>query len=291
MIIRSYVRACVRGLPLGVGLLIGSLARADGVVDTCIENAERGQEERDAGKLLGARDRFLACAADGCPEVIRLDCAKWKADVDKQLPSIVPRVRDAKGRDLLDYDLTIDGKAVSEHGAGRAIPVDPGEHRLRWSRPGEVAVDQKIVVRVGEKNRLVDVAFRARPEPNVDPPSSKESAGPSVWTWPLAGVAVAGFTGLAVMGTMAKNRHDELSAPVSAGGCAPHCSEDQVDEVRGLMIGANVSLGVGIVATGGAVWVALRSTLGQTDEPAVAASGLTITPLESGAIGSWRVRF
>lgn len=291
MIVRSYVRACVRGLPVVVGLLIGSLARADGVVETCIENAERGQEERDAGKLLGARDRFLACAADGCPEVIRLDCTTWKADVDKQLPSIVPRVRDAKGRDLLDYDLTIDGKAVSEHGAGRAIPVDPGEHRLRWSRHGEVPVDQAIVVRVGEKNRLVDVAFRARLDQKVVGPSPKGSVGPSVWTWPLAGVAVAGFAGLAVMGTMATNRHDELSAPVSGGGCAPHCSEDQVDEVRGLMIGANVLLGVGIVATGGALWVALRSTLGRTDEPAAAASGLRITPLDGGAIGSWRMRF
>ncbi len=288
MFLRSYFRPCFIVCVSLFGLLPGGVARAD--VDACIQGAERGQVERDAGKLQKASASFLACADEACPQVIRLDCAKWKADVDKLMPSIVPRAKDDKGADISQFTLTIDGEVVEQAETGRAILLDPGPHILRWTHDGQKPFEQKIVVRTGEKNRFVDAVFRGAASAGAESggwPGSKLS----VWTWPFAAVAVGGFVGLAAMGSMAKNRHDELSAPVDEGGCAPNCTDDQVGEVRGLMIGANVSLGVGLAATGGALFFALSSTLGTDESASAAPPAVAVSPRQGGAVVAWQGRF
>jgi hypothetical protein len=285
---RSHVQAFALSLALATVSLSGGPALAD--VDACIENAERGQVQRDGGQLLSARKDFIACARGACPQIIRLDCSKWLADIDKQIPSIVPRARDGQGRDVTAFGLSIDGEPVVDRAPGRSLPLDPGKHRLVWTLPGHEAVVQDIVVRVAEQNRLVDATFAgdAKKPPGPAGPLAPppHSTSVSVWTWPLAGVAVAGFVGLGIMGSMATNRHDQLLE-----ACAPNCSDDEVADVRGLVIGANVSLAVGVLATGGALWLALRPAPGIDEGAAENKSTFMLVPVCGSGVAPYGAQF
>jgi hypothetical protein len=229
-----------------VALVTPRPAAAADPVEACAEASEQGQVLRDRGDLRAARDLLVKCASSDCPAVIRGDCAGWLAAVDGKMPSIVVRAKDREGGDQVDVRVLFDGKEVAAKLDGRAIPVDPGQHTLRFEQPGSPPVEQAILVREGEKNRFVDVVLGAAPPP--PPPAAEGGFRIPAASWVLAGVAVVGGVGFTVFGLSAKNEVDKMRST-----CAPNCLEADVDAARRDSIIANVSLGVGAAALGVAV--------------------------------------
>ena len=91
-------------------VLFGTPARADEAVLECVKAAEDAQSQRSNHQLRAARLKFLLCAQQTCPAVVRNDCAGWLADVDKVMPSIVVQARDTRGVELTDVRVVVDDK-------------------------------------------------------------------------------------------------------------------------------------------------------------------------------------
>lgn len=245
---------------LAAALLLASReARAGDAVDSCIRASAAGQALRDRGALLGAREKFIACARPACPKLIRRDCASWLGGVEASLPTVVPRARDAAGRDLADVRVFVDGQLRAERLDGRALPIDPGEHRVRFERAerahGARPIEVRVVARQGERDRPVDVVFPAPPAPppltgGAPAPPARPARGRRVAGWIAAGTAAAAAGGFAFLGLRARGAVDDMRRD-----CAPGCPRSRVDAAERDALLANVSLGVGAAALGTAAWL------------------------------------
>ncbi len=293
-------RARSRAVCLLAGLLVEAAAAPAfaGAREQCVAAAERGQDLRDAGQLLAARDEFVACAREACPAVVRAECARWLAAVEDRTPSVVLRVRDRDGRDLAEARVAVDGKALEKSPDGRGLKLDPGPHAVALELAGFAPSEVRLVAREGEQDRLIDVVLeKAAGAPTPVPvlaevvasspaaPPVREVRAPRPFPAApaiLAGVAVAGagaFAGLALSAT-----HD---VDTMRKTCAPGCSSSQVDAAKAKALWGNVSLGAGVVAAGAATWMWFRRDA--TREPA--AVRWDVAPVGGGALCSVAGRF
>ena len=99
-------------MAMGLGLLAVSGRANAADKQQCLDTAPRGQDLRDEGKLLEAREAFRICADTACPDPVPKYCAEWLDGVNKRIPSLLVRVTDESGRDLADAVVTIDSHAV-----------------------------------------------------------------------------------------------------------------------------------------------------------------------------------
>ena len=222
----------------------------------CANASEQGQRARDDGHLRTAHDDFALCASADCPAFVRKDCTVWLADVDASFPSIVVSVRGGQG-DLTAVRVLVDGAVVREKLDGEPIPVEPGEHVLRVEpATGGRIVEQKLLVRLGEKNRLVDVnvgeaaaaSAGGGGEPLPGEPSHSSILRPVGYV--VGGVGVVGLGLLAYFGIASISDRNHLSSM-----CAPTCASSDVDKLKTEEVAADVALAVGVlgVAAGAAL--------------------------------------
>jgi hypothetical protein len=222
---------------------------ADDATNACLAASEDAQSLRDKGRLLDARAKLIECGRATCPAVVRTDCAKWLDELTPRLPSIVVRVVDENGHDVVDARVTIDGVATANAADGRAIDLDPGPHKLRAEATGYEGVEQTVVAREGERTRAVTLAFAkrlSREDRRSDQPAPT-SPVPTI-SWVLGGVGVAGGFSFAVLASMAKSEVDDMRMR-----CAPTCPESEVSSARTELAVANISLAVGVLALGTAL--------------------------------------
>jgi len=267
-----------------VGLSLGTAgpARAADAKDAkaaklaCVQASDKAQTLKGDGKLIDAREQLLACAREACPAPVRKDCTRRLAELEDALPSIVIGAKDSSGKDVIDVKVSIDGVVVLEKLDGKAISVDPGAHTFKFEHATLPAVTEQVLVQQGVKNRPFTVSFPApAPPPHSDPPKPRIPLG----TWILGGVGVVAIGGFAVLGLGARSRANELRST-----CAPTCASEDVDGLRRRMLFADVALGVGVLALGGATLVWGLSSRGA--EPSPSALVVSITPLAGGgAIG------
>ncbi len=240
---------------LVVATLAPGAARAKdtGASKRCIAAAESGQHLRASGKLIGAKKELGACTAVDCPTIIRRDCAKWVEELDEQIPTVVVRVVDGAGKEIVDGRVLVDGELLTEVLDGRAIPVDPGRHRLTWRGAGDARIEAEVVVREGERGR--PVLLQAPPKPTPPPTSGPTDASPPVVSLALGGVGVAALGSSALFWGLGVSERSNLAAT-----CAPAhaCSDSDVSRARSKLIVGDVLAGVGLLAVGAAVWFWLR---------------------------------
>lgn len=276
-------------LGLGLGFLASSpgTARADRT-DACIDASVRGQELRDQSKLVAARAAFLACGTLACPRLLRTECAGWLADVEARTPSIVIGATDEAGHDTAEVKVTLDGAPFLARLEGQATAIDPGAHVLRFERAGRPVVEQNVILREGERRRAITVSFAPSPslgrkdEP-LAPAAPAAGAGLArpVAVAALGGLALASGVTFAVLGLGATSDAESLRAT-----CAPACAVSDVDAVRRKEIGANVALGVGVLAAGAAAVLIFT-----WPAPAAPKASLAVRPIEGGAIAGFALRF
>jgi hypothetical protein len=266
-------------------LLAGSSAQAD--ASACIAAANEAPKLRADGKLRDARVRAVTCADAACPEIVRTECLKLVDELVAEIPTFVPSATDGAGNDLVDVVVELDGAKVADRLDGRAFPADPGAHVVRF-RLGARVTEATVVFKVGEKRRIVAVAFgpekSAEKQPETEKPlaAASETKAPkadvlalktapqnSPWPW-ILGVSgvVAGASGLVLqLGTAARAR--DLRAT-----CAPFCDESEVDALRTRYWISGGLYAVSALAIGGAIWMHLAQRPSTT---------VAVTPTLSGA--------
>jgi hypothetical protein len=267
--------------------LLAEAAPSD-VKHACVVQHDDSQRFRRERKLKDARADLKACARNVCPAVIRQDCLPWLEQVEASLPSIVIGAKRGSIA-VTDVQVSIDGAVVQTSLDGTSIDIDPGEHKLRFERPGSPPDEQTLVIREGEKNRLVAVQFegpRAAAAVVAAAPSEPAAAGARpipTGVYVLGGVGVVGMAVFAGLGAVGKSDESSL-----ASSCAPDCAASSVDAVHDKYLGADIALGVGVAAlAGGALWFLLRPSR----QEAPSQSGFVLAPGRSGGTLGWEGRF
>jgi hypothetical protein len=249
---------------LGIALCsvtISVAARGEPNATRCVVAAERGQKERDEGRLVASRATFASCGDQACPMVIRRECLHWLAEIEERIPSIVISVKDGSAKDVVDAEVTLDGERLASANRGREVLVDPGPHRIAAKRAGAPDVEETILVREREKGRMLSLVLETPPivpTAPIAPVPAHGSAAVPVFSWILAGTALVGGAGFAYFWSTGVDRVHELRST-----CAPRCSDGEVDEASRLLRAGHLSLGIGIAAAVGAVVVYLL----QPDQP------------------------
>lgn len=250
----------------GLALSAGSRASVE-----CARAAEEGQTLRDEGKLLRAREAFSRCIRPTCPAVIAKECASWLDDVAARMPSVVVVAKDARGGDLADAKVFVDGTPREGAGRGRALELEPGTHRLRVEGGGLV-LEETIVLRERERDRRVEL----RPPPPAAPPSppspTKRVAGRPIPTgvYVLSGTSVAlGALG-AVFGVTAASTYSSLK-----DRCPSDCTESDLSGLRRLTVTADVAFSLAVVASVSALVLYLTRATVSRELPSVAQAGFT----------------
>jgi hypothetical protein len=159
-----------------------SSARADGggvTTEQCLSSYTGGQRLRAAGALRKAREELLVCANAACPAALRNDCSPWLAALERLIPSVVLGALDERGHDLFDVNVSFDGELLVTHLDGRPIDLDPGEHVFRFEAAGRAPLEQRVLLREGEKARsLVVTLASAAPSPAAATPPAPEGDAP-----------------------------------------------------------------------------------------------------------------
>jgi hypothetical protein len=261
-------------------------ARADGTKRACVAASSEGQALRDAAKLLEAHGRFVACARDECPAVVRKYCLEWLADVERRQPTVIFRAQTAEGSDMTGAQISIDG-TLEPHALGTPIPLNPGEHTVHAEHAGMNPVDIRVAIIDGEKGRVVPIRFApiavAAPLAPVVVARPETARGVSPLTVIFAGLGVVGVGGFAGFGLKAQSDLSNLRET-----CAPYCSSSALDSVKREALVADISLGVGVVALG----VAAYTLFARHDPPAIEKGAtIDVRPVAGGALAQVGARF
>jgi hypothetical protein len=218
---------------------IATTAHADDDRAACVQAADRGQVARDQGKLSAARVEFTDCARAACPKLVVQQCTEWLAAITQDMPSVSFRAMDPKGSEVLDVTVYVD--SVERKGSLDGVPLelDPGVHTFRFVHAGSPDVIQQAILRVKEKNRVIDVKLAAS-QVEAAPEHHRPFRFP--WTASVSfALGAASFIGMGVLvGTAA---HD---ANAMRQSCAGFCLQADVDWVNTRVLLANIAMGVGI---------------------------------------------
>jgi hypothetical protein len=246
------------GLAALLCLLSAPARAAGGDQEACAQAAEKAQELRSAGKLLGSLEKLRVCVRTSCPAFLRRDCAQWRTEVEASLPTVVVAAHADDGRDLVAVRVTVDGAPLAERVDGLARPLDPGAHRFLFEAEGAPPVEQTVVLREGDKRRAVEVIFP--PAPTAKPPASRGGvANPAPergpWPWILGG---AGLAGVGVGAILAVSGLSDYHAMVDTCGHAGSCASSDVSSARTRLWAADALFVIGGVSLGVAAYLAFR---------------------------------
>jgi hypothetical protein len=282
---------------LGIAIALGATlapaaARGAPAVEQCVRASDDGQSQRDAGRYARAAAAFARCSAADCPALVRRDCARWLEDVVALTPTIVPSARDATGKDLAAVRVRVDGTEVARQLDGRPIDIDPGQHLVSFEGPGGETAQEPIVVRAGEKNRIVAVTLGAAASPAraaVPSPPVLEAHG-SVPVVPIVvgGAAVVAFGLGLYFGLSARS---DLST-IEAEPCATTrtCNPGDVDAVRSKLVVSDVLIGA--AAVGAVTSITLYFVMRPHDDRTVPASArLGVGAIPAGAQATLQASF
>jgi hypothetical protein len=221
----------------------------------CAQAYAEAQKSMRATALRRARDQLKVCARDACLPLVRKDCVAWLDEVNAGIPSIVIEAKGPDGKETFDVRVSLNDEEVAPRLDVKAIDLDPGTFTMRFERAGSTPIEKEVVLRQGQKNKLVEVSF-APASPNGRTTGSDKSAVArpqlaAFLPWILGGLGVALAGGGTFFWLTAESNRTDLQ-----GSCSPRCDPGKVDDIGTQRLVGDVLFGAGIVAIGAAaVWL------------------------------------
>ncbi len=266
---RSHVLVLAASLASAASLATRPAVAAAPTKKECVDANESAQDLRRENKLREARTRLAVCLAATCPGPVREDCAHRLAEVDAAVPTLVLVATDVSGNDLSTVHVTMDGQPFLEKLDGKALPVDPGEHRFVFEATGLPVTEDTIVVREGEKDRRVKVVLALPTPPEATPaptppvlaatPSTAPGKTQRIVGLTLGGVGIAGLITSGVFFLVAITSYSSAKSTCVMGdpnNCGPNAQADSKtakDELN-FVVPIAAAAGAALVAAGGIVY-------------------------------------
>lgn len=246
------VRRAARAAAIAI-LLGASSAHADDR-EVCASASELAQTLKLSGKLTDASTQVAICARPVCPKVVRKDCEELATEIEQAQPTIAIDARDAGGHDLTAVRVTIDDVVVAETLTGKAIPVNPGPHAMKYETAGAAPITDNVVVREGQKARVLEVRFAspAKPQPVPPPPPAPEPHSTPTLVYILGGVGVVSLGVFTVLALSGQSRFDDCAESKA-------CSSSTKSGLGTERVIAWTTLGVGVASLAAAGFVFYES--------------------------------
>jgi hypothetical protein len=213
----------------------------------CVSLHEKGQELRKQSKLLQTRKILRTCSNESCPGLIREDCTSWLEELERAMPSIAFEIV-LDGKDIAEAKITEGDRVLTENIGGTSYEMDPGVHKFKAEIAGHDPIETAVVVREGEKNRVIRIDFTPPPVfggPLVPPPPTGPRPVPAA-TWVFGSLAlVAAGTG-GVLGGLALSKKSDLDKL----GCKPFCTDSQLSSTKTMALAADATFAGAVVLAG-----------------------------------------
>jgi hypothetical protein len=301
-------------------------ARGSKVRAACAIAYKSALDLESKAQLVQAKETFATCMKAACGAV-RQRCAARHAQLDADIPSVIPVVTDESGAARSDVQVTMDGVVLTSELDGRPLPVDPGLHAFEFATNAGVLATKKVLIVQGERNRAISVEFgsadkrgakrsaadvppadhngeeateRTEPSPERKAPikepapvasAADEPAPPrSSGGGPGAAPYLLGVVGVAGLGAYGAFTYWGKKDNQLLSQCSPNCAPSSLEHIRKLYLVADISLGVGVAALGAATWIALSSGSSK-EKPSEAAYVVDVTPTRSGAYATVSGKF
>lgn len=251
-------------LTLAVVAVAAPASGAPPTKEECIETHSKAQDYRDRGQMSDAKRLFMLCAQQSCPALIQSDCAKFGEDLARSVPSVSFSARDAKGNDLPDTQVFVDGQLITSRlDDGKAHDIDPGKHAIRFTHSGKEAT-VNVVISVGEKGRNIMAtiddpgASGAGSSSSISTEDGRSSSGSrSALPLVVAGVGGAALVTGIVLAVVGKNGVPSVCS-TSTNECAAPPGDPVFNDAKSSMQLANLGIGIGItglvLGVGGLIW-------------------------------------
>jgi hypothetical protein len=231
--------------------------------EECLDAHGRGQDQRERGQLVRAKQTFTTCAQSACPTIVQNDCARLVEELSHVVPTVTFAARDATAADLPNTFVYVDDALLATRlDDGKAYEVDPGRHLVRYVHEGR-ETSLRVVVNQGEKGRVLLGTFVDPSAPS--PRDTKEAAHvelapvakrPVLPLFVAGAGALAAITGTVLYGVgMSKV---PSSCSVSSHECAAPPGDPTFDQARSGIGTANVGIATAVtglvVLASGLVW-------------------------------------
>ncbi len=280
---------------LGV-VAVAPAARADDK-EECFNSAEKAQKLKNDKKLSAARQQVLVCARDVCPAVVKSDCVKWLNEIDTAIPTVTVRARDKDNHDVVDVKVYVDGQLLLSKLQGTSVPIDPGQHKVRYEFPNGQSTEETVLIAEGEKDRVLRVEMKSSGAVEASgggstsaggssqpPPGGEEKkGGVGVGPWIVGGIGLASLIGFGIMEIPIQTGASDLQ---NGCGKTKSCTQAQIDSVQNLYVPAGILMGVGFAGLAvGVTWLIIAAaTGGKPHEAPAAAALLHVAPLPGGGV-------
>jgi hypothetical protein len=281
-------------------------------MSSCAASYKGAEELVKAGSLREAKATMLKCTATRCSGQIRKECARRVAEIESDIPTIVPLVQDVSGQPLTDVEVSMDGEVLTSKVDGRALMVDPGSRLFTFKSGGDVLANLRAVILQGQRNRTIEIALRnwgalplvktnipaSAPPPDrsmaqaslVDPQGRPEmnivhEASGKHFTRGTYAMAALGALGLAGYGATTYLGNRDVK---TLEACQPNCSASSVARVERMFLAGNISLGVGVAALAAGTYLYFTSDSPKAIEVAASQPSyrLAVQPTPAGGFAS-----
>jgi hypothetical protein len=121
----------------------------------------QANERFQTSQLIEARELAAKCAQEVCGSFLSQACTSLYAQIDADLPSVVPIVTDNAGAAMSLVEVKMDGELLTSKLDGLSFRIDPGKHDFSFSTDSGVFATRKVMILQGEHNRPISVLLRA----------------------------------------------------------------------------------------------------------------------------------
>jgi hypothetical protein len=213
--------------------------------EACIADHVEGQGLRLEGRFVAAAEALKRCLDPSCSALLREDCATVLREVEAQTPTLV-LAASVGARDLVEVTVRAGDRLLATGLDGRPVALDAGPIVLTFEAPGMLPAEQRIVVRAGEKNRLLAVTLMpehpaAPAAPVVVTPAPRVDDGAARgWLDQGNGVLLGSSLVLAAVGTGLAVAAGRTYARAEST-CKSGCDDEQIQRVDRLSWSADGS--------------------------------------------------
>ncbi len=273
-VVRSDVCLSLLSCALGV-LSISAPVRAESA-EACSSAYTKGQEDRLAGRLYGARQAFKSCAEPRCPAAVVRDCKRWATEVEADLPTARLHITSPSGERIANVHALADGVPLTATELEQPLILEAGPHLLRFEAAGYRPLELQTALRPTDRELSVAVVLHALDERPAQAPKRVP-----VLALALAGVGALALGSSLYFGLRSHREYEDLRA-----SCAPACNPARADALRSNAVVSDVALVAGVGALAAAAWV----YVGSRSTPS-AVTALKLEPAVGGARVRLRVSF